>query len=161
MELQIIDYQPEYQPYFEKFNKAWLEEFFVVEPFDKWVLEQPENAIIKNGGKIYFAASGTTIVGTVALRLIEEGVYEMTKMAVDKAYRGAGAGQFLCQTAIEKARELGAQKLVLFSNRVLKNAVHIYQKTGFTEIPVQPGTYERADIMMEMDLSYKHSLSNY
>ncbi|HTD41709.1 MAG TPA: GNAT family N-acetyltransferase [Mucilaginibacter sp.] len=155
MEFQIIDYQPKYQPYFEKFNKAWLEEYFVVEPFDKWVLENPYEALIKNGGKIYFAALGPTIVGTVALRFIEEGVYEMTKMAVDKAHRGAGAGQFLCQTAIDKARKMGVVKLVLWSNSVLKNAIHIYHKLGFTEIPVLPGTYERSDIMMELSLNNK------
>jgi N-acetylglutamate synthase-like GNAT family acetyltransferase len=151
MELQIIDYRPEYQPYFEKFNKQWLEEYFTVEPLDKWVLEQPEEAIIKNGGKIYFLTSGDKVVGTVALRFIEEGVFELTKMAVDKSYRGTGAGQFLCQAGIDKAHEMGIQKLILFSNRVLKNAIHIYHKLGFTEIPVEPGTYGRADIMMEIN----------
>jgi N-acetylglutamate synthase-like GNAT family acetyltransferase len=151
MELQIIDYRPEYQPYFESFNKQWLEEYFTVEPLDKWVLEQPEEAIIKDGGKIYFLTSGDKVVGTVALRFIGEGVFELTKMAVDKSFRGAGAGQFLCQAGIDKAREMGVQKLILFSNRVLKNAIHIYHKLGFTEIPVEPGTYGRADIMMEIN----------
>jgi len=151
MELQIIDYRPEFQPYFETFNKQWLEEYFTVEPLDKWVLEQPEDAIIKNGGKIYFLTSDDKVMGTVALRFIEEGVFELTKMAVDKSFRGGGAGQFLCQAGIDKAREMGVQKLILFSNRVLKNAIHIYHKLGFTEIPVEPGTYGRADIMMEIN----------
>lgn len=150
MELQLIDYQPEYQPYFENLNKAWLEEYFTVEPFDKWMLEHPDEAILKNGGKIFFVTSNQNIIGTVGLRYMEDGVYEMTKMAVDKTYHGGGAGQFLCQSAIDKAREMGMQKLVLFSNRVLKNAIHIYHKLGFTEIPVEPGTYKRADIMMEI-----------
>lgn len=151
MELTFLDYKPEHQPWFEKLNKSWLEEYFVVEPFDKWVLEQPDEAIIKQGGKIYFAASGSTIVGTVALRFIEDGVYELTKMGVDKAYHGGGAGQFLCRAAIDKARELGAKRLVLWSNRMLENAIHIYRKLGFTEIPVLAGTYGRADIMMEIN----------
>jgi GNAT superfamily N-acetyltransferase len=155
MELQILEYRPEHQPYFEKFNKAWLEEYFLIEPFDKWVLENPDEALIKNGGRIYFAASGSDIVGIVALRFIEDGVYEVTKMAVDKAYRGIGAGQFLCRAVINKAREMGVAKLVLWSNRILKNAIHIYLKLGFTEIPVLPGTYERADIMMELYLNRK------
>jgi len=157
MELTFLDYKPEYQPWFEKLNKAWLEEYFVVEPFDKWVLEQPDEAIIKQGGKIYFAASGSTIVGTVALRFIEDGVYELTKMGVDKAYHGGGAGQFLCRAAIDKARELGAKKLVLWSNRMLENAIHIYRKLGFTEIPVLAGTYGRADIMMEINFNERPS----
>src|ERR1700749_2149305 len=103
MEFQLVDYQPEYQPYFEKFNKAWLEEHFVVEPFDKYVLEQPEEALLTNGGKLYFAMSDSKIVGAVALRFIEDGVYELTKMAVDRDFRGTGAGQFLCRSAIAKA----------------------------------------------------------
>jgi GNAT superfamily N-acetyltransferase len=153
MELTFLDYKPAYQPWFEKLNKAWLEEYFVVEPFDKWVLEQPDEAIIKQGGKIYFATSGSAIVGTVALRFIEDGVYELTKMSVDKTYQGGGAGQFLCKAAIDKARELGARRLVLWSNRVLENAIHIYRKLGFTEIPVLAGTYGRADIMMEINFN--------
>jgi N-acetylglutamate synthase-like GNAT family acetyltransferase len=158
MELQLIDYQPAYQPYFEKFNKAWLEEFFVVEPLDKWVLENPDEAMLKQGGKIYFAASGATIIGTVGLRFIENGVFELTKMAVDKTYHGGGAGKFLCQAGIDKAREMGVKKLILFSNRVLENAIHIYHKLGFTEIPVAPGTYGRADIMME--INFEQALNN-
>ena len=151
MELQFIDYKPEYQPWFEKLNKAWLEEFFVVEDFDKYVLENPEEAILNQGGKIYFAAAGDTIVGTVGLRYIEDGVYELTKMAVDKNYHGSGAGQFLCKSCIDKAREMGMDRLVLWSNRQLQNAIHIYHKLGFMEIPVSPGTYHRANIMMEIN----------
>lgn len=151
MELELINYRPAYQPYFEKLNKAWLEQYFTVEELDKWVLENPEEAIINRGGEVYFAAVGETIVGTVALRVIEDGVFEMTKMAVDGAYRGVGAGQFLCKSAIEKARGLGATKLILYSNRVLANAIHIYRKANFVEIPVVPGTYQRSDIMMEIN----------
>jgi N-acetylglutamate synthase-like GNAT family acetyltransferase len=151
MELELINYRADYQPYFEKFNKAWLDQYFTVEELDKWVLEHPEEAIINCGGKIYFAAVGEKIVGTVALRVIEDGVLEMTKMAVDSAYRGGGAGQFLCASAIQKARELGAKKLILYSNRILENAIHIYRKANFVEIPVVPGTYQRSDIMMEIN----------
>jgi len=152
MGLQLVEYKPEYQPYFEKFNKAWLEKYFVVEDFDRWVLENPEEAIIKDGGKIYFAALDSVIIGTVALRFLEDGVFELTKIGVDKTYQGAGAGQFLCKAVMEKSKEMGITKLVLWSNRILENAIHIYRKLGFTEIPVTPGTYGRADIMMEINL---------
>lgn len=149
--LAVIDYQPDHQPYFERFNKAWLEHYFTVEPLDKYVLENPEEAIIDKGGKVYFVTADDKIVGTVALRYFEPGVYELTKMAVDETFRGHGIGQFLCQAGIDKARELGMDRLILYSNRVLANAIHIYHKLGFTEIPVQPGTYERSDIMMEIN----------
>ena len=150
MELQLIDYKPEYQPYFEKFNNAWLDEYFTIEPFDKWVLENPNESIFKDGGEIFFAEADGVIVGTVALRFIEDGVFELTKMAVDKALRGGGAGKFLCSNAIEKARAMGLRRLILYSNRRLENAIHIYRKLGFTEIPIKTGVYERSDIMMEI-----------
>ena len=39
--INIIGYLPEHQPYFEKFNRAWIEEWFTMEPLDEWVLTNP------------------------------------------------------------------------------------------------------------------------
>lgn len=90
----IEDYRPEFRIYFEKLNKAWLEEFFVVEPIDKWVLENPEEAIVEQGGRIIFVTVGEALVGTVALKKIDqdEVAFELTKMAVDKSWQGKGLG---------------------------------------------------------------------
>jgi hypothetical protein len=37
----IVDYQPVHQPYFERFNRQWIEEFFTMEPVDEYVLTNP------------------------------------------------------------------------------------------------------------------------
>ena len=50
--LTIIDFQPQHQPYFDKFNREWIEEFFEMEPVDEWVLANPGKAIIDTGGAI-------------------------------------------------------------------------------------------------------------
>jgi N-acetylglutamate synthase-like GNAT family acetyltransferase len=150
MNLHIVTYKPEYQPYFEQFNKAWLEEYFVVEPIDEYVLTHPEEAILKDGGVILFAASGENIIGTVALKYLSPGVYELTKMAVDKAWHGIGAGKLLCTSAIEKAKELQAAELILFSQSRLKAALSIYAKLGFVNIPVGDVKYKRADVKMKL-----------
>ena len=71
-------------------------------------------------------------------------------MAVDDDYQGMGAGILLCNTAIEKAREMGAKKLVLYSHTSLAPAIGIYRKAGFEEVPVEEGQYARADIKMEI-----------
>ena len=151
-DFQIIDYRPEYQPYFERLNKAWLEEYFTVEPIDEWVLGQPEEAILQEGGRIYFAQYEGKIIGTMALKVAGPGVLELTKMAVDKPCQGLGAGKFLCQTAIRKAGELGAHKLLLYSQTSLAPATGIYRSLGFVEVPLEPGKYARADIKMELPL---------
>jgi GNAT superfamily N-acetyltransferase len=151
MQINILPYQPEYNIHFEKLNKAWLEEYFEVEPIDAYVLTNPEEAILKDGGTILFAALDEKIIGTVALKFISPSIYELTKMAVDKAFQGIGAGKILCIAAIEKARTLQASELILYSQSSLKAAIGIYYKLGFTPIPLD-GIYKRADIKMRLIL---------
>jgi ribosomal protein S18 acetylase RimI-like enzyme len=151
MMISIETYRPEYQPCFERFNKDWLEEYFSVEPVDQYVLEQPEEAILRDGGQILFAKYNGEIVGTVALLKMEPGVFELTKMAVDKPYRGIGAGKFLCANAIATARILGAKKIILYSQSILQPAINIYKALGFRDIPLDH-KYQRADVKMELDL---------
>ncbi|HET6225696.1 MAG TPA: GNAT family N-acetyltransferase [Bacteroidia bacterium] len=148
---RIIPFKPEYAVYFDQFNKSWLEEYFVVEPIDKYVLENPEEAILKPGGSILFAEHENQIIGTVALKLTKPGVYELTKMAVDKKLRGHGAGKLLCEAAIKEAKKLKANELILYSQRELANAIAIYKKMGFVELPLEQGVYKRANIKMGLE----------
>ncbi|MCB9293401.1 MAG: GNAT family N-acetyltransferase [Lewinellaceae bacterium] len=152
--IEILGYRPEWRHYFEQLNKAWLEEYFSVEPIDRWVLENPEEAILKGGGTILFARLEGRIIGAVALKYSEDGGLELIKMAVDKPYRGRGAGKMLCQAAIRKAAEMGAPKLILYSQTGLPAAIAIYRKMGFREVPLDANdfSYERANIKMELEL---------
>ena len=152
--IEILGYRPEWRHHFEQFNKAWLEEYFSVEPIDRWVLENPEEAILKGGGTILFARLEGRIIGAVALKYSEDGGLELIKMAVDKPYRGRGAGKMLCQAAIRKAAEMGAPKLILYSQTGLPAAIAIYRKMGFREVPLDANdfSYERANIKMELEL---------
>ena len=110
--------------------------------------------IIDNGGIVLFAQYNDEIVGTVALMYLEdENCFELTKMAVSPDYRGNKIGQIILENCIKKAKEMGLNKVILYSNRVLENAIHIYKKNGFVEIPVECGSpYKRADIKMELKL---------
>lgn len=148
----MIEYRPEYQPHFERLNRAWLEEYFSVEAVDRRVLEHPDEAILNNGGRIFFAEIDGNIIGTVALRWLSPGVLELTKMAVDKNYRGLGAGKALCRHAIQQARLMNAGRLILYSQTILGAALHIYRQCGFHDIPLERGIYARADVMMEFPL---------
>lgn len=157
--VQIVSYQPEFARHFAQLNKAWIEENFKLEPIDNYVLENPEAAILNNGGQILFAAHEEKIIGTVGLKRITGGLFELTKMAVDKEARGMGAGKLLCKAAIEMAINMGAQELILYSNTRQAVAIGIYRQLGFTELPLEPGTYQRANI--KMGLSLKDTLPTY
>ena len=151
MELTILEYKPEHQPWFEKFNRDWIEKHFWMEPIDIAVLQNPDEHILKKGGSILMASCDKEIAGTVALKYVEPGVYEFTKMAVDEKFRGQHIGLLLSEAAIIKARNLGAHKIILYSNTVLVPAITMYRKLGFKEIPVD-AVYERSDIKMELIL---------
>ena len=74
-------------------------------------------------------------------------------MAVASSLRGQKIGQQLLQHTIHFARQKGLDQLILYSNRKLENAIYLYRKYGFVEVPLeQPNPYERADIKMEIDL---------
>lgn len=86
--------------------------------------------ILNKGGRISFEKYKTQIIGTVSLKNIENGAMELTKMAVNESFQGLGAGKLLCNKAIELAKELQAEKLILYSQTRLAAAINIYRKLG-------------------------------
>jgi N-acetylglutamate synthase-like GNAT family acetyltransferase len=149
--ISIIPFEEKYSTDFYKLNVEWLQRLFYVEPHDEEVLSQAKKYIIDNGGHIFFAKLDTQIVGTVALIKMEDRIFELSKMAVSPALRGQKIGQQLLQHSLDFAKAQQFEKLILYSNRKLHNALHIYQKYGFVEIPIEPNNpYERGDIKMEL-----------
>ncbi|GAB3647947.1 hypothetical protein GCM10028791_10820 [Echinicola sediminis] len=150
--INILTYRPELQPHFASINKAWISAHFTLEPIDIEVLENPEQSILDKGGAILFAELEGEIVGTVALIFQEEGIYEMAKMGVLPAAQGKKVGWTLARAILAKAKELGGEKVVLYSSRKLVPAIGMYRKLGFQEVFPEPGQYSRCDIKMEISL---------
>ena len=151
--IKILDYEAEHQPYFEKFNRQWIEKYFSMEPVDEFVLTEPEEALLKPGGAILMATYNGEVAGTVALRKVDDNTFEFTKMAVDEKFRRKGIAEALSYASFEKAKELGADKVILYSNSVLAGAIHLYEKLGFKHIPVGNTEYQRSDVKMEIKVS--------
>lgn len=151
--MEIVSYEPHYAAHFERLNKAWLEKYFYVEPIDEYVLANPQEAILDHGGKILFAKHEGQIIGTIAMKWQSEGVIELTKMGVDEAFQGLGAGKRLFEAALDMANNMGANRIILYSNTILKPALSIYRKYGFVEVPLEKGLYKRSDIKMELPVT--------
>lgn len=149
--IEILDYQPEHQPWFENLNRTWIEKYFWMEPIDFEVLQHPDVHIIGHGGHILMVSLDKEIVGTAALKFSRPGVYEFTKMAVDEKHQAKGLGKLLAEAAIDKAKSLGADKIILYSSTKLAPAIKLYRRLGFVEVPVD-GPYKRSDIKMELPL---------
>jgi GNAT superfamily N-acetyltransferase len=152
-DIKIVDYHADYASYFYDFNIEWLETFFYVEPYDAEVLSNPQSYIIDKGGHVFFAKSKNNIVGTVALIAVHDGVYELSKMAVAPDYRGKKIGHELMHYCISFAKINNFNTLILYSNTKLENAIHIYKKYGFVEIPLEESVYKRSDIKMKLKIS--------
>ncbi len=152
--MEILSYSPKYAEDFKNLNIAWLEKYFWVEPHDEDVLGDPEKHIIQPGGTIFFVKENKHIIGTVALMKMEDAVFELTKMAVTPSAQGKNIGQKLMEHTINFAKDKNWKKLIIYSNRKLENAIYIYKKYGFTEIPIEENNpYSRGDIKMELNLS--------
>ena len=150
MQINIIPFKDIYSKDFYELNVEWLETYFYVEPFDREVLSNPKKYIIDKGGRIFFVKLEKTIVGTVALLSTKDpNIFELTKMAISPEHRGNKIGQKLMLYCIDFATDNQFKALILYSNTKLENAIYIYRKYGFVEIPVEANSpYVRSDIKM-------------
>jgi GNAT superfamily N-acetyltransferase len=81
-------------------------------------------------------------------------IFELTKMAITPEAQGKKIGQQLMEHTIKFAKKKNWKKLVIYSNKKLENAIYIYKKYGFIEIPIEENNpYSRGDIKMELNLS--------
>ncbi len=148
-QVTIITFTNELKEPFKTLNLNWLQKYFYVEPKDEKVLSNPQTEIIDKGGYIFYAKYNNEIVGTLALIKINDTHFELSKMAVSESVQGLGIGNKLLSFIIAFAKENKIQTLILYSNRILKPAIHLYEKFGFVEIALEKVSYERADIKME------------
>lgn len=154
-EVEIVEYQPQYKKAFYELNRKWIELYWELEPHDIEVLENPEKHILEKGGHIFVALYNGFPVGVCALcPMPAESLYdyELAKLAVNNSIQRKGIGRRLCDAVIEKARDLGGEKLFLESNTRLKPAIALYRKIGFKELPEYHPAYARGDIQMELSL---------
>lgn len=153
--IQIRKFESAYAKAFRALNEAWISSYFEMEPDDYKVLDHPEEYILKKGGEIFVAVSGTTVVGVCAVLPADRpGMdYELAKMAVDPECQGKGVGFMLGTAVIGWVKAKGAQLIFLDSNTRLKPAILLYRKLGFKEVSGIRSPYRRTDIQMVLDLS--------
>ncbi|MFH7010349.1 GNAT family N-acetyltransferase [Flavobacterium sp. FlaQc-52] len=149
----IVPFSSDLKEAIKILNLEWLEKYFKVEEKDEIVLSDPQRYIIDKGGMIFYAKYNDEVVGTYSLIKTDVTTFELGKMAISERAQGLGIGNKMLVHCMAVAKENHIQKLFLYSNRILLPAIHLYEKFGFTEIPLEDGVYERADIKMEKILT--------
>ncbi len=124
--------------------------------FDFEYSESTSEADLENFIEEYFKHSGVflvlvddqeEIIGTGAIREIEEGVYKIRKMYVDKSQQGQGYGKAILIELFKFARNAGAKAIKLETSTSMKAAIGLYKSFGFelsNEKPLSP----RCDLTM-------------
>lgn len=152
-DLRIIEFEMQHAQVFKDLNIAWIKKSFFVEESDEQVLSDPQKYFLDAGGAILLAEYRGRIAGTCALICAGDGVYELTKMAVDESCRGLKIGYHLGLATLEKAEEMGAERVILHSNKEGSAvAIQLYYKLGFKEIPLVDAPWKRANIKMEIEI---------
>lgn len=154
-DVQIVDYEPKYQSAFKSLNEEWISTYFEMEEADYKALDHPKEYILDKGGKILVALYQNEPVGVCALIKMDDPNFdfEMAKMAVSPDVQGKSIGWLLGQAVVEHAKEVGASKIYLESNTILKPAINLYYKLGFQKIAGHATPYKRCNIQMELDLN--------
>jgi putative acetyltransferase len=154
MNVKIREFQPGDEVAFRSLNEAWITASFKLEDEDVVILGDPQHHILDTGGHIYFAVYPQTgeVIGCCALLAMEEGCFEVAKMAIAEPYRGQGMGKQLLRGTIAAARNLGARRLYLVTHHSLKKAIGLYESEGFVHLRPEdapPSPYARATVFME------------
>ncbi|TDX09691.1 bifunctional helix-turn-helix transcriptional regulator/GNAT family N-acetyltransferase [Flavobacterium sp. S87F.05.LMB.W.Kidney.N] len=153
-DVEIVEYKPEYKEAFKSLNEEWISTYFEMEEADYKALDNPEDYILNKGGKILVALYKNEPVGVCALIKTKNPEYdfEMAKMAVSPKAQGKNIGWLLGKAIVDTAKELGAKKIYLESNTILKPAINLYYKLGFEKVFGLSTPYKRCNIQMELIL---------
>ena len=152
--MKIVPYSPEYKNEFIEMNKLWISSMFVMEAEDERELGNIER-YIERGGQIFFALdNNNNVIACCMIAPRDDGDWEIMKFAAKRMYTGTGAGSACLKACIDYAKEQGVERIIIVSNRKCVQAVHLYRKFGFAEMPVdkEKFSFERADIAFEIFL---------
>nr|WP_068891773.1 bifunctional helix-turn-helix transcriptional regulator/GNAT family N-acetyltransferase [Pedobacter panaciterrae] len=154
-DVRIVEYGDQYQEVFRALNEEWISTYFKMEEADYKALDNPKTYILDKGGKILVALYNNEPVGVCALIKMNDPDYdfELAKMAVSPKIQGKSIGYLLGQAIVSAAKDLGASKIYLESNTLLKPAISLYQKLGFKKVVGRSTPYERCNIQMELKIN--------
>jgi len=104
-------------------------------------------------GRLLLAEYEGQLAGCVALRKLEHAVCEMKRLYLRPAFRGKGLGRVIAERLIAEAREIGYGRMRLDTvEPVMRDAVAMYRRLGFREIPAYRENPMAGTLYKELDL---------
>ena len=160
MELTIqpgYDAPEEIAALFDEYTKALVEgdpafrAYLDKQGYDDEVLH-PGRKYGMPGGRLYLARIEGEPAGCVALRQLDERRCEIKRLYVRPPYRERGLGGQLIRRIINDAREIGYECILLDTLPFLTDAIGMYRRRGFVDIPSYNNSPMENLVYMRLDL---------
>ena len=130
--MKLIKYTNSYQKDVKDFVIAAHDEFNF--PYDRkldYDLDNPDKYYNNRGGMFYLLLDNEKVIGTAAVKKLDDKTAALKRLYVNKNYRGKGLGLQLFTEALDFCRENKIAKVVLDTNIKQKAAQKLYEKNGF------------------------------
>jgi GNAT superfamily N-acetyltransferase len=118
------------------------------------------NKFMPPKGRLLLSYTEERPAGIACLKYLGPTIGEIKRMYVRPVYRGRGQGRLLITHLVREATQIGYERVRLDSARFMKEAHHLYQTMGFSEIEAYEGSeipteFQENWIFMEMELRGK------
>jgi putative acetyltransferase len=104
---------------------------------------------------VWVARRDGEVVGSVALRRVDDATYYLKRMYLRSSLRGQGLGARLLAVALDAARQAGARHVQLDTSTEMVAAQRLYERAGFhrTGTRTEAGARDsRCEVLYALDL---------
>lgn len=102
-------------------------------------------------GSFLVAVDGDDVIGSGAIRRIDDRTAELRRMWLLETYHGRGIGYRLAQELFAFARAAGYERVRLSTSAVQERAIHFYERLGF--YPIAPYRDTDDEVFLELVLT--------
>jgi putative acetyltransferase len=130
--LEIVPFEPQHAEGFAALVADTLQEFgFERDP----VLDEDLDDPVAAYAAVWVALDGGEVAGSVALRDLGGGGYQLKRMYLRSSLRRRGVGKRLLATALDWARANNARVVTLDTAERMVAARRLYESVGFVQMP--------------------------
>jgi GNAT superfamily N-acetyltransferase len=149
LSIDIVPFEPEHADGFAELVVDTLREFgFEQDPVLDGDLDDPARTY----AALWVALVDGDVVGSVALRHLGAGAYELKRMYLRSAQRGRGVGKELLTIAVAWARANGVRMIRLDTAEGMVAARRLYESFGFVRVPGEAPRQGQQRLLYELTL---------
>lgn len=94
-------------------------------------LQELEQRYSPPNSQFFLLKEAESVLASAILKRFSEDAVELKRMYLKSEARGKGYGKLLLAHCIQKAKDLGFQRMVLDTEPVMTDAIKLYEKFGF------------------------------